>query len=257
MDACQNEYQSLPTQLELTKKERAGKTPDECTLEISRRKGKWCTVIHFIGHLFLRGMLPAKIVASVVADLLGMRPDLIRPDVISPRNYADGPPEEHKLELVCELLHEIGHMLDEKVAHDMSLLMRRLLRLQRKHGKSAYKPYIKFQIEGLQELRAKNWVRDECETILTLHAKPAGLDGLVPVLCTTMSGDEVAELTVDPRKPLRAFRTVLASIMHRNVSSLHLMLVDGRVLSAEMGKLPWGKLLECGAAPAESFEDMI
>lgn len=94
--------------------------------------------------------------------------------------------------------------------------------------------------------------------LLTVHASPHSLDDdwLMPAFCTTMAGTEVANLRVDPRISLQDFRAELAGKVHEGALSLHLMLANGRVLTAADDNQPLSQLLKC-VEPAALPDDMI
>merc|ERR1719282_2076253 len=82
-----------------------------------KEKDKAKANMKFIGNLFLRQLLAVKVIGQVVYELIGIK---------------DSPPEEHKIECVCELLKAIGHTLDDtgKGKELMSAFACRLLDLK-------------------------------------------------------------------------------------------------------------------------------
>lgn len=93
--------------------------------------------------------------------------------------------------------------------------------------------------------------------VITVHVGPLTPDGHLPIVCTTMSGEEVAEFGTDPGNLLQAFRVELAEELCKSASSLQLMLANGHVLSADLNTLPLAEVLECDAEFAAAPDDMI
>jgi len=147
LNTCQNEFESLPTTLEPSDEDRAKYTPEDLDLEIKKRKGKVLANMKFIGNLFLRQLLAAKVIGQVVHDLIGLR---------------DGLPEEHMIECVCVLLQAIGHTLDSSQTGKalMGQFAARLIDLKRTttpDGKRAFSRRIDCLIQDLLDLRERDW----------------------------------------------------------------------------------------------------
>merc|ERR1711920_543197 len=74
----------------------------------------------------------------------------------------DTPPEEHKIECVCELLEASGHEL-ENLEHGRKILCRVASRLMgpkwsvSPDGQAFLSKRVQFQIQGVLDLRANNW----------------------------------------------------------------------------------------------------
>lgn len=153
LNACQNEFERLPTSLELSPEETKNLVQGEIDLEKKRRKDRLLANMKFIGHLFLRELLAVKVIASVVHDLVGVQ------------NYQDGFPEEHKVECACELLVAIGHTLDDRQDGKvlMSQFIARLMDLKGSYAVGTknmfYSRRVQFQIQDLTELRQNRWVK--------------------------------------------------------------------------------------------------
>jgi len=147
LNTCQNEFESLPTTLEPTDEDTQKYAPDELFLEMKKRKGKVLANMKFIGNLFLRQLLAAKVIGQVVHDLIGLR---------------DGLPEEHMIECVCELLQAIGHTLDSSQTGKalMGQFAARLVDLKRttgQDGKRVFSKRIDCLIQDLLDLREHDW----------------------------------------------------------------------------------------------------
>jgi hypothetical protein len=147
---CQQEFESMQTEMnkecdgdtDLVKETRQKKIRDRCLANM-----------RFIGNLFLRQLLTAKVIASVLNELT-MQDDP-NPDKM---------PEDYVLECICELLTAIGHTLESMPVGKSSLqsVCGRLLDLKNrksKDGKKVFTKRMQFQIQDLLELRAAGWVK--------------------------------------------------------------------------------------------------
>jgi len=150
LNTCQTEFENLPTSFEPTAEQIAKMSPEELDkLKIKERKEKEKAKANmkFIGNLFLRQLLAVKVIGQVVYELIGIK---------------DSPPEEHKIECVCELLTAIGHCLDEQ-EHGKKLMLQftaRLMELKRStsgDGKACFSKRVQFQIQDLLDLRGNGW----------------------------------------------------------------------------------------------------
>lgn len=146
LDICQATFESFPSSFEPSPE--AKKNMDEEDLcKIIREKLRMLANMKFIGNLFLRQLLGVRVIGQVVYALIGM---------------SASPPEDHKIECVCELLHTIGHELDGQ-KHGRQLLLEfiaRLLELKRlttTDGKPYYSKRTQFQIQELLDLRKNSW----------------------------------------------------------------------------------------------------
>lgn len=109
----------------------------------------------FIGHLFLRQLLTAKIIGSVIEDL-------------SMCSQADVLPAEHVVECLCELLTSIGYTLESMPAGATALkqVCGRLmdLKTRKENGKYVYGKRIQFGIQDLLDTRSRGWERKVFKT---------------------------------------------------------------------------------------------
>merc|ERR1712136_79638 len=77
--------------------------PEELEFIRKQRKNRVLANMKFIGHLFLRQLLTAKIIGSVIEDL-------------SMCSQADVLPAEHVVECLCELLTSIGYTSESRIS---------------------------------------------------------------------------------------------------------------------------------------------
>mmetsp|Transcript_8729 Transcript_8729/g.20024 ORF Transcript_8729/g.20024 Transcript_8729/m.20024 type:complete len:731 (-) Transcript_8729:93-2285(-) len=115
----------------------------------AREKARMLANMKFIGHLFLRQLLSAKVIGSVIQELTLC-------------DQVDKLPQEHAVECACELLLNIGFTLESMAAGSQTLsqVCGRLLELkQRKtpEGRGAYSKRIQFTIQNLLDTRAARW----------------------------------------------------------------------------------------------------
>jgi len=147
LNICQDEFDSLPTCM--SEKE-AGNDPEE---ELTRKKTKERILANmkFIGHLFLRQMLSARVIGSVIKELTLC-------------DDADQVPEEHVIECAVELLMSVGHTLEGMPAgkQAMGQVCGRLLDLKGRKtraGQAIYCKRIQFAIQDLLDARKAGWAR--------------------------------------------------------------------------------------------------
>lgn len=145
---CQYEFEDL-----LQRFEPENQVEAEDAAEVRKKcKDRLIANIKFIGHLFLRQLLSAKVVGSVSKELalcgapVGQRP------------------EEHALECVCELLMSIGFTLDasptgSQVVQEVCDRLRELKDMKTVEGKAAYSKRIQFLVQGLLDTREAGWAK--------------------------------------------------------------------------------------------------
>merc|ERR1712107_639126 len=155
LNVCQNEFESMPSSMEASKEEAEKYDPEELEFIRKQRKNRVLANMKFIGHLFLRQLLTAKIIGSVIEDL-------------SMCSQADVLPAEHVVECLCELLTSIGFTLESMPAGAAALkqVCGRLMDLKsrKENGKSIYGKRIQFAIQDLLDMRAKGWERKVFKT---------------------------------------------------------------------------------------------
>lgn len=154
LNVCQNEFEGI--QVINLEEEKEGLHPEEAEFERKRLKDRVLATMKWLGNLFLRQLLSAKIVGSIIADL-AMCED------------ANSIPKEHIVECICELLTSIGYTLEAMPAGKgaMEQVCGRLLDLKSKKdkkGKSVYSKRVMFGVQDLLEARAAGWMKKVFKT---------------------------------------------------------------------------------------------
>merc|ERR1719487_1130659 len=98
----------------------------------------------FIGHLFVRQLLAAAVIKTVVGDLL------------------NGEPPELQVEYALELLQAVGKVFDgtEKDKAQLTIILNRLNDLKSMKGadgKQCLSKRVQFMIDDLADLRSNGW----------------------------------------------------------------------------------------------------
>mmetsp|Transcript_10301 Transcript_10301/g.23178 ORF Transcript_10301/g.23178 Transcript_10301/m.23178 type:complete len:551 (+) Transcript_10301:73-1725(+) len=147
LNICQTEFEKVlaPVSTEEQVDE------EELAFASKLRKDTMLANMKFIGHLFLRQLLSAKVIGSVIRELV----------------LADNPeetPEEHAIECVCELLTSVGYTLEGLPLGSRNLVQvcGRLLELKSAktaEGKSVYCRRVQFLIQDLLDTRAAGWTK--------------------------------------------------------------------------------------------------
>jgi len=151
INACQHEFESLSSTLALDAEEMASLDAEEVDLQRKKRKDRVLANMKFIGQLFLREMLSAKIIGSVIQDLaLCHQPEEV--------------PEEPMVECICELLTNIGYTLELSPigANALAAVCFRLKDLQGRRIEGSqllYSKRIQFAIQDLLDIRAASWTK--------------------------------------------------------------------------------------------------
>merc|ERR1719436_852342 len=99
LNICQNEFEELITNVEPTDGEKARFSGEDLDICRKKRKARILANMKFIGHLFLRQLLSAKVVGSVMQELTLC-------------DKGDSLPKEHVIECATELLLSIGYTLE-------------------------------------------------------------------------------------------------------------------------------------------------
>lgn len=151
LNICQKEFEALPTTLEPSSEEVEVLGPEEVEFRRQKTKARVLANMKFIGHLFLRQLLSAKVIGSVIQELVLC-------------DQADVLPQEHVLECACELILSIGFTLDSMPAgsHALAQVGGRLKDLKTRlgnDGKAAYSKRMQFAIQDLLDIRAAGWTR--------------------------------------------------------------------------------------------------
>jgi len=184
LNCCQNEFETIVGSApEMSPEEMASLDAEEIAFQKQQRKAKTLATMKFIGHLFLRQLLTAKIIGAVLKDLAMC-------------SAGDTLPGEHVVECLCELLISIGYTLETMPSGKDAVVQvcSRLLDLKQrrdKNGKGAYTKRIQFQIQDLLDTRAAGWtkkvfkaaaktkeeIRNEQDRELKAQSSGKGVDG--------------------------------------------------------------------------------
>jgi hypothetical protein len=153
LNICQKEFEEMQRDsLDLTAEEAGNLNPAEVEFQRSARKKACLAHMKFLGHLFLRQLLPAKIIGQIIYDLAMC-------------DNAQMVPSEHIVECICELLNNIGFTMDSTPVGKpaMGQVCMRLMELKRrtdsKTGKGVYTKRIQFAIQDLLDTRNADWTK--------------------------------------------------------------------------------------------------
>lgn len=156
LTVCQIEFEAMPATLEPPQEETAGCDPEEVEFMRTQRRNRILSLMKFIGHLFLRNLLVAKIIGQIIQELAMC-------------GRTDDIPAEHVVECLCELLTTIGYTLESTPAGKAALsqVCGRLMELKKgkdKKGKSVMSKRIQFAIQDLLETREAGWTKKVFKT---------------------------------------------------------------------------------------------
>jgi len=146
LNICQNEFEELIATFDANQ---ADEDPEEIR---KRRRDRLCANMKFIGHLFLRQLLSAKVVGCVSRELVLC-------------DAASGSmPEEHALECACELLMAIGFTLEahpsgSAVLREVFSRIQALQSASTPAGKSHYSKRVQFMLQDLLDTRDNGWTK--------------------------------------------------------------------------------------------------
>jgi hypothetical protein len=156
LNICQSEFEELLASPEPSEEERKELEPEELEFRRSQRKNRMRANMRFIGHLFLRQLLSAKVIGSVLCELTLVE-------------QADIVPEEHAIECACELLNAIGFTLESMPAGRAALaaVCKRMIELKAaktEEGRQAYSKRVQFAMQDILDARAAGWTRKVFKT---------------------------------------------------------------------------------------------
>jgi len=148
---CQNEFESLSSRLLVDAEEIANLDVDDVECLRKRKKDRVLANMKFIGQLFLREMLSAKIIGSVIEDLAQCK-------------KVEEVPEEPMVECICELLTNIGYTLESSPigASSLDVVCSHLADLKCRRveaSKCLFGKRIQFAIQDLLDVRAAGWTK--------------------------------------------------------------------------------------------------
>jgi hypothetical protein len=150
--------------------------------------------MQFLGHLFLRRLLPAKILYWIVETLTNARAGATTP-------------QEHFVESACELLTTVGYTL-ETTQTGKSIMEETCARLTRlrnsacsEDGSRVFSKRLQFRIDDLLELRQHRWYkksyREKARTLEEVRKESSG-GFLGQVFATTKAGAQPAYMVSEP-----------------------------------------------------------
>jgi len=156
INVCQEEFDQISRQnesseaLEVTE----GMSAEDIDFKRNQVKKRILGLMKFIGHLYLRKLLSAKIILSIIQDLAGCDSD------------AGDKPADHIVECICELLTNVGYTLEheqgdtgKKGLGQVFGRLKDLKSMKGKDNKPSYKPRIQFTIQDLLDCRAAGWTK--------------------------------------------------------------------------------------------------
>jgi hypothetical protein len=148
---CQVEFEELLAAPEPSESEKAGRQGEDLEALCQERRGRMRANMRFVGHLFLRQLLSAKVVGSILRELVLCE-------------FEDLAPQEHALECACELLNSIGFTMESMPFGQVALpvVFGRLRSLKAKKaadGKGVYSKRVQFMIQDLIDTREAGWTR--------------------------------------------------------------------------------------------------
>jgi len=151
LNICQNEFEELLASGDLSEEEKAKLDQEEIDFLRKKRKDRMRGNMKFIGHLFLRQLLSAKVIGSVICELVLCE-------------QVDDLPEEHALECACELLLAIGYTMENMAAGQTAIAsvcgrLKDLMKRKLENGKAAYCKRVQFTIQDVLDTRAAGWTR--------------------------------------------------------------------------------------------------
>jgi hypothetical protein len=168
--AVQSEFDRLLASLEPTKEEQMQRDSQEFLHRLQMERAALLANMKFIGHLYLRNLLPIQVMALIAHALLGLK------------EGAKILPKEHTVECAVKLLEAIGHTLDSSSQGKQlaSAVLARLTELKRSDGaggKPLLSKRVQFQIQDLLELRGRGWVqtvfKEQAQTLADIRKQAA------------------------------------------------------------------------------------
>lgn len=151
LNATQTEFESLTEVLKVSADELQRLDLEEIEYLKKQRKDRVLANMKFIGHLFLRKLLSAKIIGSVIRDLAKCEDE-------------ETVPEEPMVECLCQLVTNIGFTLEESPAGKAALVsvLGRLKDLKSRAAPDGrrgglYCKRVQFTIQDVLDVRAAGW----------------------------------------------------------------------------------------------------
>ena len=156
IEKCQVEFDNIPETLELTEAEIAKAKGDPQDLEnaMHKKKERILGNMKFIAQLFLMRILSSRVVRSVVEQLL----------------FRTDEPEEHYIECVSILLHNIGSTLFETES-GRAYIAQFADRMTDLTGREIYGKRIKFLMTDLVEASSVGWDGRQSRHVVAAKSK--------------------------------------------------------------------------------------
>lgn len=142
IEKCQAEFEFMPETLDPTDQDIAKARGDAGDLEliITKKKNRILGNMKFIAQLFLMRILSSRTIRAVVEQLL----------------FRTEEPEEHYIECICILLHNIGATLCQTDS-GRAYIEQFVDRMDELSGKDVYGKRIKFLIKDVIEAASEGW----------------------------------------------------------------------------------------------------
>jgi len=151
LNICQNEFEELLAVIKAVAGDESPVEREELEQRRAASASRMRANMKFIGHLFLRQLLSARVIGSVLCELVLCQ-------------FSDYLPEDHAIECACELLIAVGYTLEAMPmgTDAVQQVCCRLLDLKSRRtseGKAAFCKRIQFMIQDVLEMRAAGWAR--------------------------------------------------------------------------------------------------
>lgn len=156
IEKCQVEFDAIPETLELTEAEiaRAKGDPQDLEIFMHKKKERILGNMKFIAQLFLMRILSSRVVRSVVEQLL----------------FRTDEPEEHYIECVSILLHNIGATLYETES-GRAYIAQFADRMNDLTTREAYGKRIKFLMSDLVDAASLGWAGKHSRHVAAAKSK--------------------------------------------------------------------------------------
>jgi hypothetical protein len=142
IEKCQAEFDAMPDSLEATEEDiaKARGDPTDIEMFVTKKKNRILGNMKFIAQLFLMRILSSRTIRSVVEQLL----------------FRTECPEEHYIECICILLHNIGGTLFQTES-GKAYIEQFIERLEDLYEKDSYGKRIKFLMKDVIEAASQGW----------------------------------------------------------------------------------------------------
>jgi hypothetical protein len=149
---CQAEFEELLSSPEPSDHEVANRPGEDFESMCQDRRARMRANMRFVGHLFLRQLLSAKVIGGIISELTLCDID------------EDVAPQENAIECACELLNSVGFTLEAMPAGQVALpaifeRLRALKVMKTPEGKGSYTKRVQFMIQDIIDTREAGWTR--------------------------------------------------------------------------------------------------